>query len=153
PPKQEYSYGFRVEESSEGEFRAAEGAAPQKVRFLKRLAVAEVSPVLKGAGINTRTLALKARLEASLRVPEGLTMAEHLEFLAEEGQRVLERIAAVEEKFTRAPGNGAKVQALARIYGDIKAALELPPPDKAAALILARNLVLRERMLRSGTVA
>lgn len=55
PAKQQYSYGFSL---------AKDGAEPgeftgQPVRFLKRLEVHEVSPILLGAGINTRTVGLK----------------------------------------------------------------------------------------------
>jgi prohead serine protease len=51
----EWSYGFDVEEHSYGK----EGDQP--VRYLDRLKVYEVSPVLRGAGINTRTLTTKGR--------------------------------------------------------------------------------------------
>jgi len=53
PVKQEYSYGFSILEESRGEFEG------RNVRFLKRLKVHEISPVLVGAGIGTTTLALK----------------------------------------------------------------------------------------------
>lgn len=51
----EWSYGYDVLESSDG---AQEG---QQVEFLKKVAVYEVSPVLLGAGLNTRTLAVKGK--------------------------------------------------------------------------------------------
>lgn len=50
---QEWSYGFQVVESDFGTFQGRE------VRFLKRLKVFEVSPVMVGAGENTRTLDVK----------------------------------------------------------------------------------------------
>lgn len=50
----EWSYGFDVIESSDGMFE------DRPVRFLKQLKVHEVSPVLLGAGIGTRTLAAKS---------------------------------------------------------------------------------------------
>lgn len=50
---QEYSYAFDILEESKGEFEA------RNVRFLKKLKVHEVSPVMVGAGIDTRTLAVK----------------------------------------------------------------------------------------------
>lgn len=52
--KQEWSYGFDIMDSEPGE---KDG---QRVRYLKRLAVHEVSPVLIGAGVGTRTLSVKA---------------------------------------------------------------------------------------------
>lgn len=51
---QEWSYGYDILESSEGQLDG------ETVTFLKSLVVYEVSPVLLGAGIETRTLALKA---------------------------------------------------------------------------------------------
>lgn len=54
PAKQQYSYGFSIVEAEDGPFQN------RRVRFLKKLAVHEVSPVLLAAGIGTRTLAMKA---------------------------------------------------------------------------------------------
>lgn len=50
---QEWSYGFDIDEAVAGE---RDG---KQVRILKRLTVHEVSPVLLGAGVGTRTLAVK----------------------------------------------------------------------------------------------
>lgn len=52
--KQEWSYTFRILEWKQGEFEG------RKVRFLEKLEVIAVSQVSKGAGINTRTTAIKA---------------------------------------------------------------------------------------------
>jgi phage head maturation protease len=49
----QWSYGYRVLDASFGEVNG------QDVRYLKSLAVDEFSPVLVGAGVNTRTLATK----------------------------------------------------------------------------------------------
>lgn len=49
----EWSYTFSILESSFGKFE------DQDVRFLKSLDVVGVSPVTRGAGINTRTVAVK----------------------------------------------------------------------------------------------
>jgi hypothetical protein len=54
-PLQEWSYGFRIVDSSFGEFEN------QQVRFLKGLKVHEISPVLRGAGVGTETLAIKSK--------------------------------------------------------------------------------------------
>jgi hypothetical protein len=64
-PGQEWSYGFDVLDSERGE---KDG---ERVRFLKKLKVYEVSPVLVGAG-DTRTLALKGVKE----LPGGRTVNE-----------------------------------------------------------------------------
>jgi hypothetical protein len=55
-PLAEYSYGYTVPKdgSSRGQFSG------QDVRFLKTLDPHEISPVLKGAGIGTHTLAIKS---------------------------------------------------------------------------------------------
>ncbi|MCP3805381.1 HK97 family phage prohead protease [Allokutzneria sp. A3M-2-11 16] len=59
----EWSYGYDADEYSFGEH------ADRHVRFLKALTVHEVSPVLLGAGVNTRTLTVKSG--------EGMTFADH----------------------------------------------------------------------------
>lgn len=51
---QQYSYGFDILDSSEGKFEG------QQVQFLRSLDVIEVSPVMLGAGIGTRTEAIKS---------------------------------------------------------------------------------------------
>lgn len=50
----EWSYGFDVDDSAPGEFKG------KNVRFLKSMSVHEVSPVLMGAGIGTRTRSVKS---------------------------------------------------------------------------------------------
>jgi hypothetical protein len=49
----EWSYGFAVMDSGEGQFNG------ETVTFLKKMDVIEVSPVMQAAGINTRTIAMK----------------------------------------------------------------------------------------------
>jgi len=51
---QEWSFGFRVIEAEDGEHEGTEG-----VRFLKKLQLFEVSPVLVGANRETETLTIK----------------------------------------------------------------------------------------------
>jgi hypothetical protein len=53
-PLAEWSYGFEVLDSAPGQFDG------QDVRFLRKMKVIEVSPVMQGAGINTRTVDIKA---------------------------------------------------------------------------------------------
>lgn len=50
----EYSWGFDIIDAEPGDFGG------QKVRYIKRVDLHEVSPVLKGASIGTRTLAVKS---------------------------------------------------------------------------------------------
>lgn len=53
--RQQWSYGFDIIDAAPGQFDGKD------VQFLQKLAVHEVSPVLVGAGVNTRTLAAKGR--------------------------------------------------------------------------------------------
>jgi hypothetical protein len=52
--RQEWSYGFNVDESEHGEFEG------KSARILKKMTVHEVSPVLRGAGLGTRTTHAKS---------------------------------------------------------------------------------------------
>jgi hypothetical protein len=58
--RQQWSYGFDVLDAEPGTFDGRD------VNFLKRLKVHEVSPVLIGAGVNTRTLATKGAKPADV---------------------------------------------------------------------------------------
>ena len=75
----EYSYGFNVTDSGNGTFEG------NPVRELRMLDVFEVSPVLKGAGVGTHTLAIKSD------VPD--TDASY----AEQMERITDRLSALIE--------------------------------------------------------
>ncbi len=60
----EWSYGFDIDEHSYGK----EG--DERVRYLDRVTVHEVSPVLMGAGIGTRTTSVKSRQDDDEDAPE-----------------------------------------------------------------------------------
>lgn len=55
----EWSYGYDILERSEGMW-PPDDSSGQQVQFLKKLKVHEVSPVILGAGVDTRTLSAKA---------------------------------------------------------------------------------------------
>lgn len=76
----EWSYGYDVLDAETGQFDG------EDVQFLKRLKVHEVSPVLVGAGVNTRTLAAKSK---QALVNSGMDAAE--------AERIVERTVAVSE--------------------------------------------------------
>lgn len=57
-PAMEWSYGYDVLERSQGKFPQGDEKG-EDVQFLHKLKVFEVSPVLLGAGIDTRTLSAK----------------------------------------------------------------------------------------------
>jgi hypothetical protein len=92
---QEWSYGFSILDSSQGQHEG------RQVRFLKALKVYEISPVLRGAGEGTRTLAMKGRqfaeqIEAvTADVRDVIRRAEQLkELRSEEGRKLSpERVA------------------------------------------------------------
>lgn len=67
--RQEWSYGFKVEDSEEGDFEG------KSVRYLKKMSVFEVSPVMRGAGVGTQTTYAKADLSASGRRREAASGA------------------------------------------------------------------------------
>lgn len=72
-PGQEWSYYYDAEKKSFGTFEG------QRVRFLEKLKVFHVAPVERGAGIGTRTLALKSAKE----LPGGRTVNELRQLLRE----------------------------------------------------------------------
>ena len=51
---QEWSYGFQINDSIPGQFDG------QDVRFLRKMKVIEVAPVMQGSGVDTRTADIKA---------------------------------------------------------------------------------------------
>ncbi len=75
---QEWSYGFDPVEYAFGQFEG------QDVRFLNKLKVHEVSPVLLGAGVNTRTLSVK-----------GMKFGDHLESVVADLEELVTRAAEV----------------------------------------------------------
>lgn len=77
---QEYSYGYDPVEYSYGQHDG------QQVRFLKRLEVFEVSPVLVGAGLGTHTMSIKSGGPG----PD-LPYADHLEGLLKEWAVFIDR--------------------------------------------------------------
>jgi hypothetical protein len=58
--RQEWSYGYDILDAEPGVFDG------QDVQYLKRLKVHEVSPVLVGAGVNTRTLGVKSGKDGAM---------------------------------------------------------------------------------------
>ncbi len=82
----EFSYGFDVLENSFGVF----GDDERKVQFLRKLQVHEVSPVLLGAGIGTRTLVAKAAGGG------GIKLTEHVAAVLADFDELVDRIADVQ---------------------------------------------------------
>jgi hypothetical protein len=70
--KQQWSYGYDTVAERPGTFDG------QRVRFLERLKVHEVSPVFQAAGVNTRTLAVKALTDGGLSPEEAAEFVDHV---------------------------------------------------------------------------
>jgi hypothetical protein len=68
----DWSWGFDIKSEDHGTFEG------KHVRFLNKVKTYEVSPVLRGAGVNTRTLAVKA---AAMTTPEDIVAQEFAKFV------------------------------------------------------------------------
>lgn len=77
---QEWSYGFDVIEAAHGEIDG------KSVQFLDKLKVHEVSPVLIGAGVNTRTLGVKS---------DGMKLSEQATAVVAAADDLLTRVGSV----------------------------------------------------------
>lgn len=120
----EWSYGFDVQEAEHGEFKG------ERVRYLKKLKVHEVSPVLQGAGIGTRTLSAKGRK----------TLNEEISFAAQVVAEVKEsagRVAALRaehgEKLSKV--NRDSVDALVKALEELKSLLTVDETETDAETI------------------
>jgi HK97 family phage prohead protease len=60
---QQWSFGYRVNDSERAPFKSADSEQEQDARYLKDLTVFEVSPVLVGANQETYTMAIKSNKE------------------------------------------------------------------------------------------
>lgn len=85
-PIQEWSYGYRVIEST------TEDRDGKRVRILEKLKVSEVSPVILGAGVDTATLAIKGGGGKS-----GLTLVEQVNAALADAEAVAVRLREVKE--------------------------------------------------------
>lgn len=85
PSIQEYSYGYHVIEKSEGEHEGRE------VRFLKRLKVHELSPVILGSGVDTGTLGLKEDGKGKS------TLEEDIQIVKDCTENLIKRVGIIKE--------------------------------------------------------
>jgi hypothetical protein len=94
---QEFSYGFHVTDSEPGELEG------KSVRIIKGVDVAEVSPVLLGAGIGTRTLGLKNAEVNAAKIANGrLSAAVRLNATNEKDGSLVDEKSAVVPAIRRA---------------------------------------------------
>lgn len=126
---QEWSYGYDAIEYSFGEFEE------QQVRYLNKLKVHEVSPVLLGAGVGTRLLTAKSG---------PMKFDEHAESVLAEIRGLIERFPEV-ITFRTAQGKSRmsehSVELLNRVEAELKRLLALrePEPDDTSADDVARE--------------
>jgi hypothetical protein len=84
---QEWSYGYDPIKYSFGDF--GQGDAKQHVRFLEGLKTHEVSPVILGAGVNTRTLVAKSRSGGLQFAAEAMLVLADVKSLRERAEQVV----------------------------------------------------------------
>lgn len=110
-PLQEWSYGYQPVEYSHGQHDG------QQVRFLKRIKVFEVSPVVRGAGQGTRTLTMKGR---------GVTLADQIIGVRGEVESLVKRVQEL-KALRETEGRGLSAERLAEMAA-IKSELETLAP-------------------------
>lgn len=136
---QEYSYGYQPVKFSFGE------RAGKQVRFLEQLDVFEVSPVLRGAGVGTHTLAIKSGAPGS-----DASYAEQLSWYTEKLPAVLDRIkghsaarASEGRKLSRSD-QAALDDLIEAFQSQLAAAQELRASAEPKALVTEIDILLGE---------
>jgi len=123
----EYSYGFDTLDAERGTFEG------EPATYLKSLDVFEVSPVLKGAGVGTHTLAIKSDTPVS-----ELPYAEHLDRTVSEVKALVER--TVDRKALReSEGRDLStdnIERLNELLVSIKSLLPEPEPAQDNTLMV-----------------
>jgi hypothetical protein len=156
----EWSYGFEVQESEPGKHDGAE------VKFLKKVKVFECSPVLRGAGLNTRTLAVKALAETGMEMKEATRLAERVIMKAEYRQAIRPHFSASDTKTWDADAvvaaipDDASIEDLRSIFawvnpnGDptMKGAYEIPHHYAAGAEVNLRACYMGIHALNTGKI-
>jgi HK97 family phage prohead protease len=131
---QEFSYGYDPIEYSFGEHEG------QPVRFLTKVKVHEVSPVLLGAGVGTRLLTAKS----------GMKFSDHVEAVLADLDALLERATDVvalraEKGKAISEDSAARLTAIKSRLEELVARTPIPPADdwSAALDLLAASASLR----------
>ncbi len=127
PPLQEWSYGFAIEEAGFGDFGGHE------VRFLKKLKVREISPVIVGAGVGTRTVSVKGA-EGS----ESLKLADHIIQAMKSVEEVAERCKKI-QIVRKEDGRDLSPDRYAELEGMEKALEAVDTAAKALSELLKRG--------------
>lgn len=137
----EWSYGFDVVKSG----RPPEDAEPEWRRTLEKLKVHEVSPVLLGAGVNTRTLAVKTRAsfpdEAERVLGDVQELVSRVQGWGSDSDRKVGRVLSAANRERLATLEASLDETLA----EIRSLLAETDPDKGRDL-LVREFMRFERM-------
>lgn len=85
---QQWSYGFDIEKKSEGTIKSEDGEREVPVRYIEKVKVHEVSPVLLGAGKSTATVAVKDGLYSMDKLSAaGYSIEDIIELLEEKAKK------------------------------------------------------------------
>jgi hypothetical protein len=138
-PLQEWSYGYDILEA-ETEIRDGE-----RVRVLKRLEVFEVSPVLRGAGVATTTLAVKSGLpfrdQIAAAYAEARAVIERAEQIA--ALRGLEGRSLSPERLSELAGLKSALEEAAKVAADLDTVLRAADLSRPEALAKAGRAFAR----------
>ena len=126
-PLQEWSYGFAIEDAGFGEHEG------QEVRFIKAMKVHEISPVMVGAGVDTRTVSVKGA-EGS----ESLKLADHIIHAMKSVEEVAERCKKI-QIVRKEDGRDLSPDRYAELEGMEKALEAVDTAAKALAELLKRG--------------
>ncbi|MDO0931321.1 HK97 family phage prohead protease [Streptomyces sp. DG2A-72] len=119
-PLARWSWGFDVIDSERGTFNG------QRVRFIKKVRLFEVSPVLRGANDNTRTLAIKSAntQRAILESAKAQLQQFELEDMKRrlDAEMCLAQLIESKDRFMRDHGSGYSTVAESMVDIEVKAA-------------------------------
>ena len=167
---QQWSFGFKVDDSEYGKFKKDGSEEEEDVRFLKGLTVYEVSPVLVGANQETYTMAIKSNTEllediadakavmttGSMNEPDPAEEAEEVEEAPAE--EVIDEVdTEFEEVSEEAPAEDAEAEEIAeetaeeeekdlKVSEDVNKTFSEEVKDVLAAL---ENLITRAKAISS----
>ncbi len=147
PELQEWSYGFRVIEAEED----AEVDGNHVARVLKKLDVFEASPVLRGAGMNTATLAIKSEGDAPYATQTETVLAAVGDWLARTKLLVdLRREEGRKLSQARRERIGSVLKSIEGMTGEVKSLLVPEPPATSPEVEAGRREYLKFLKIQNG---
>jgi len=156
----EWSYGFEVLDSEPGKHDGMDA------KFLKRVKVYECSPVLRGAGANTRTIAVKALIESGMKAKEATRLVERTVSVSDYKAAIRPHLSVAVTKswndadVVNALGDAASIPDLRSVYAwcnpagdpEVKSSYEFPHHHGPSAEVNLRACYLGIHALNTGTV-